>query len=274
MTLFTVNPETCNRDGICAAVCPLGIIDWHKGALPVPTSDAETTCIRCGHCVAVCPTGSLDHRDMPVSACPAVRPELRLEPEQCEHFLRSRRSIRVYRDKPVEREKLAYLIDMARYAPSGINSQGARWLVLGNREELRRLGTIVIDWMHWLQANMPEMAKALHVGRTIERWNAGNDVILRGAPALIVVHAEKDNRMAPSTCTIALTTLELAATSLGLGGCWAGYFNAATTTYPPMMAALGLPEGHQCYGAMMIGYPKFVYHRLPTRKTPVVDWRL
>jgi nitroreductase/NAD-dependent dihydropyrimidine dehydrogenase PreA subunit len=274
MTLFMVNPETCNRDGICAAVCPIGIIDWRAGELPTPSPDAEKSCIRCGHCVAVCPTGSLDHRDMPVSSCPPVRPELRLEAEQCEHFLRARRSIRVYREKPVEQEKLARLIDIARYAPSGINSQGARWLVLANREELYRLSGIVIDWMHWLQANMPEMAQTLHVGRTIERWNAGQDVILRGAPALIVAHAEKDNRMAPSTCTIALTTLELAATSLGLGGCWAGYFNAAANVFPPMMAALRLPEGHQCYGAMMIGYPKFAYHRLPTRKTPVIDWRL
>ena len=274
MTLFTVNPETCNRDGICASVCPLGIIDWTQGELPAPAFDAEQRCIRCGHCVAVCPTASLSHRDMPVAACPPVRPELRLSPEHCEHFLRARRSIRVYKNKPVERDQLARLIDMARYAPSGINSQGARWLVLGNREELHRLAGIVIDWMRWMQANLPEMAQALHVDRTIARWEAGQDGILRGAPAVIVAHAKQDDRMAASTCTIALTYLELAATSLGLGGCWAGYFNAAATTFPPMMAALGLPEGHQCHGAMMVGYPKFAYHRLPTRKTPEIGWRM
>jgi nitroreductase/NAD-dependent dihydropyrimidine dehydrogenase PreA subunit len=274
MTLFTVNPETCNRDGICAAVCPLGIIDWQQGGLPVPSADAETVCIRCGHCVAVCSTASFEHRDMPVSACAPVRPELALSAEHCEQFLRARRSIRVYRKQPVEQEKLARLIDMARYAPSGINSQGARWLVIANREELHRLAGVVIDWMRWLQTEMPDMARGLHVDRAIRRWQDGEDVILRGAPALIVAYAEKDNRMAPSTCTIALTTLELAATSLGLGGCWAGYFNAAATTFPPMIAALGLPEGFQAYGAMMVGSPKFAYHRLPTRKTPEIDWRL
>lgn len=274
MTLFTVNPETCNRDGICAAVCPLGIIDWQQGALPVPSTDAETICIRCGHCVAVCPTASFEHPDMPISACPPVRPELVLSAEHCEQFLRARRSIRVYRKQPVEQEKLARLIDMARYAPSGINSQGARWLVVANREELHRLAGIVIDWMRWLQTEMPDMVRGLHVDRAIRRWQNGEDVILRGAPALIVAYAEKDNRMAPSTCTIALTTLELAATSLGLGGCWAGYFNAAATTFPPMVTALGLPEGFQTYGAMMVGYPKFACHRLPTRKTPEIDWRL
>ena len=274
MELFTVNRETCNRDGICAAVCPYGIIAWSQGAYPAPAADAEQLCIRCGHCVAVCPTGSLHHRDMPVAECPPVRPELRSDPEQCAHFIRSRRSIRVYRERPVERETLARLIDMARYAPSGINSQGARWLVIGDRAELRRLAGLVIDWMCWLQTGMPEIARGMHVERTIGRWRAGAAVILRGAPALIVAHGDRDNRMSLSTCTIALATLELAATSLGLGGCWAGYFNAAAAVFPPLQEALGLPAGHQCFGAMMIGYPQFAYHRLPTRNPPVIDWRM
>ena len=181
---MTINQQTCNRDGICAAVCPIGIIDWTQGALPALAAGGEQSCIRCGHCVAVCPTGSLSHRDMAMDACPPVQPELRLSAEQCEHFLRARRSIRVYTKKPVEQDKLARLIEIARYAPSGINSQGARWLVLGNREELRRLAGIVIDWMHWMVAQMPEAAQALHLGRTLERWNAGHDVILRGAPGV------------------------------------------------------------------------------------------
>ena len=141
MELFAVNSQTCNRDGLCAAVCPLGIIDWSPGAEPTPAVGAEGACIRCGHCVAVCPTDSLSHRDMAVESCPPVRPEWRLSPEQGEHFLRARRSIRVYRDKPVERDALAQLIDVARYAPSGINSQGARWLGLTTiRVPRRELG--------------------------------------------------------------------------------------------------------------------------------------
>jgi hypothetical protein len=40
-----------------------------------------------------------------------------------------------------------------------------------------------------------------------------------------------------------------------------------------MQKALALPEGHQSYGAMMVGYPKFNYHRLPSRKPPPITWR-
>lgn len=274
MELFTVNQQTCNRDGVCAAVCPMGIIDWAPGALPVPAMDAANLCIRCGHCVAVCPTGSFSHRDMPVDVCPPVRPELRCSSEQGEQFFRARRSIRVYRDTPVPRDTLAKLIDIARHAPSGINSQGVGWLVLGDRQELRKLAGMVIDWMEWMRAETPEAAKALHLDRTVERWRAGHDVILRGAPAVIVAHAETANRMAATTCTIALTYLELATTVLGLGGCWAGYFNAAVNAYPPMAEALGLPPGRQCHGAMMVGYPKFAYRRLPVRNPSSIHWRM
>lgn len=274
MELFEVNRQTCNQDGICAAVCPVGIIAFAKGAVPTPVAGAEEICIRCGHCVAVCPTGSLSHRDMAVGDCQPVRPEFRLSVEQGEHFLRDRRSIRVYKKEPVERDKLARLIEIARYAPSGHNSQGAQWLVLGDRDELKRLAGIVVDWMRWMLAHMPELAISLHIDRTLERWEAGSDVILRDAPAVIVAHAEKDNRMAPSTCTIALTYLELAATGMGLGCCWAGYFNAAASSFPPMMEALALPAGHQSFGAMMVGYPKFRYHRLPTRTAPNITWRM
>ncbi|MBW1842106.1 MAG: nitroreductase family protein [Deltaproteobacteria bacterium] len=273
MELFKVNQKTCNQDGICSAVCPVGIIDFQKGEYPTPNAVAETVCIRCGHCVAVCPTGSLSHREMALEECPPIQKALYLTDEQCEQFLRSRRSIRVYKDKPVPREELERLIAVARYAPSGHNSQCAEWLVLSDSEALRNLTENITDWMRWMISNMPEIAVSLGMDGVLKQWEKGIDMILRDAPVVIVAHAEKENMMAPSTCTIALTYLELAAASMGLGCCWAGYFNAAATTFPPMMEALSLPEGHHCFGAMMVGYPKFSYHRLPTRKPPSVTWR-
>ena len=274
MELFAVDHETCNQDGICAAVGPTGIIDFEKGSYPAPSTEAEEICIQCGHCVAVCPTASLSHREMPVDVCPPVQTSLHLTPEHCEHFLRSRRSIRVYKDTPVPKDLLAKLIDVARYAPSGHNAQDAKWLVLENRVALNTLSGIVVDWMRWMVENMSQIALSMHMDRAIQRWEDGADTILRGAPALIIAYGEKENPRATTTCTIALTYLELVATSFGLGGCWAGYFNAAAVHFPPMAEALSLPEGHQSCGAMMVGYPKFRYHRLPLRNAPEIIWRL
>ena len=75
------------------------------------------------------------------------------------------------------------------------------------------------------------------------------------------------------TQEVALACLELAAPSLGLGSCWAGYFYVSAMFFPPMKEALQLPEGNGVYGAMMVGYPKYKYHRIPTRKITNVIWR-
>lgn len=273
MELITVNHETCNQDGICAAVCPAGIIELKEGA-PIPIDDANELCIRCGHCVAICPTGSLAHIDIPLESCTPIVKELGITVEQTEQFLRRRRSIRQYKDKSVDKAELNKLIDIARYAPSGHNLQPVEWLVLGDNAELKRLSGIVVEWMRWMLTNMPDVASSMHMDRTVVRYENGYDVVLRDAPAVIVAHAHKENRVAPAACNIALTYLELASTTMGMGACWAGYFNAAATTFPHMKEALDLPKDHQAFGSMMVGYPKYRYQRMPSRKEPKITWRL
>ena len=274
MDLFEVNQQTCNKDGICAAVCPAKIIDFQKGQCPTPSAEAEEICTRCGHCVAVCPTASLSHSEMPVSKCPPIQKDLHLNAEHCEHFLRSRRSIRVYKDKPASKDDLTKLIEVARYAPSGHNVQKTEWLVFGNRAELHNLAGIIIDWMRWVMENMKELAMFLHMDRSIEGWENGSYNPLRNAPVVIVTHTDKEDIMAPINSSIALTYLELFAPSMGLGTCWAGLFMVAAATFPPMIEALSLPDGHQCYGSMMVGYPKFAYRRLHLRKPPEITFHL
>lgn len=274
MALFSVSEEKCKRDGICAATCPAGLIELKdKDAFPTPIEGAEELCISCGHCVAVCPHGALSLEAMNADDRPPVRKELLPGPEQIEHFLRYRRSVRRYSDKPVDGNLIERLIDIARFAPSGHNLQPVHWMVFEDKGEINRLAEIVVSWMRMMIANQPEMAQPFHLDRVVEAWERGEDRVLRGAPALIVAHGDAAAATTPTSCVIALTYLELAAASFGLGACWAGYFNAAATFFPPMMEALKLPAGHQSFGAMMAGHPTRAYHRLPLRNVPKITWR-
>jgi ferredoxin len=36
MNLLKIDQQSCNQDGICAAVCPSGLIDFHQGGYPAP----------------------------------------------------------------------------------------------------------------------------------------------------------------------------------------------------------------------------------------------
>jgi len=273
MNLFTIDQNKCKQDGICAAECPAGLISFDKGSYPAMREGAEEFCINCGHCVAVCPHGAFSLKTMKPEDCSPVQKNLIPGAESIEHFLVTRRSIRKYKDKPVEKTILSKLIEIASNAPSGHNTQPVNWLVIENTDEVKRLAGLVIDWMRITIKENPAIAVPMHMDRIVAMWEIGKDRICRRAPHVIVAHSEKNQRTAPAACNIALTYLELAAYSMGLGACWAGYFGTAANLYLPMKQALGLPEGHVNFGAMLIGNPQFSFHRVPLRNKPVVTWR-
>ncbi len=273
MSLLTVDQEKCKQDRICLAVCPAKIIEFKtKEAFPTLINGGEELCIRCGHCVAVCPHGAMSHEIMKSEACTPIKDEWLVGPEQMEHSLRARRSIRVYKKKEVEHALLTRLVNIARFAPSGHNMQPVNWLVIYDRDDVRKMSGFVIEWMRHLIKEESPLAATLHMDRVVAAWEDGIDRICRDAPHVIVAYAPEDNRAAPQACTIALTYLELASASHKLGACWAGYFNAAANLWPPMQKALRLPDGHVSFGAMMMGYPKFKYHRLPLRNEAKMAW--
>ncbi|MBI4763167.1 MAG: nitroreductase family protein [Deltaproteobacteria bacterium] len=274
MTLFAVDTKKCRRDGLCVAECPGLLIELiGEEGFPTPIPEAETLCINCGHCVAVCPQGAISLKTMAPKDCLPLRKELNLSPEQAEQFLRSRRSIRCYKEKPVPRDLLNRVIETAGYGPTGGNLQPVRWLVIEETKEVRRLTGLVADWQRsQIQEETDSITKA-RMERIVKAWDQGIDRICRNAPHLIIAHGLSALPASQSSCAIALTYLELAALSLGLGTCWAGYFNTAANSYPPLLKALALPRGHLPYGAMMIGYPKYSYRRIPLRNKPKITWR-
>lgn len=270
--LIEVDSGKCAQDGVCAAVCPKGLINMTEG-MPTPAAGAEGLCVSCGHCVSFCPTGALSHRAMKPEDCQPVLEKLNLSGAQAEQLLKGRRSIRVYEDRAVEKETLKQLIDIARYAPTGMNSQPVGWLVVHDSAEVKRLSSMVIDWMRFVISKEPEMAIAYHLNRIVDDWNLGIDRVCRNAPHIVLAHAPKDMPTSQSACMGALFYLELAALPFGLGACWAGYFHMAAMFWPPMQQALELSDEKYPFGAMMLGYPKYRYLRIPLRREPGIDWR-
>jgi len=274
MSLFTIDPKLCKRDGICVEECPARIIEIGKnGDFPSPVEKAEEICIHCGHCVAVCPHGALSLKTMRPGDCFPIRKETLPRFESTVEFLKSRRSIRAYKENPVKRGTLLTLIDVARYAPSGSNSQPVHWLLIEDKKEVKRLAALVIDWMRLMVKENPEVAVAGRFDRIVQAWDEGIDRIFRGAPHVVVAFGLKTLPAAQPACIIALTYIELAAYAMGLGPCWAGYFMRASQSFSPLIRALDLPEDHQVFGAMMIGYPKHHYYRIPLKDEPKITWR-
>ena len=171
------------------------------------------------------------------------------------------------------RSQLEKLLEIACAAPSAKNEQPWHWTVVADPADVRRFAHMIVEWMRILVRDNPGEESLISFVRAVASWDEGYDRICRGAPHIIIAHAEKTWGFGAEDCALALSLLDLYGTSIGLGTCWAGYFYHAINSHPPLFNALGLPPDHRAFGAMMVGYPKFIYPRIPVRNRPRVTWK-
>lgn len=143
--------------------------------------------------------------------------------------IRTRKSVRAYLDKPVEKQKLERVLEAARLAPSASNRQEWRFVVVTDGEQRRRLAEAA----------------------------AGQRFIAQ-APVVIAACAETDGRIMrcglacyPIDVAIAVDHLTLAAAAEGLGTCWIGAFDPDA-----VRALLGIPKAVVVVGLLPLGYPQ------------------
>jgi nitroreductase/NAD-dependent dihydropyrimidine dehydrogenase PreA subunit len=272
--MLIVDESKCKKDGICAAECPTAIIKLkNKENYPQLVPGGEQACLICGHCVAVCPHGALSHTQVPIRDCPPIKKEFVINEEQAIQFLRSRRSIRFFKDQPVVKEKIQKLIDIARYAPTGSNAQVLKWQVFTDKDEIKDFSKMTVDWMRSEIQKAPDNPRASYLPTIIAAWDFGYDAVLRGAPALVVASAPKEAGSGMVDLTLALSYLELVATTMNLGTCWAGLLQGALLGSSQLKEAVGIPAGHPHHYPMMLGYPQAKYFRLPERKPAKITFR-
>jgi nitroreductase/NAD-dependent dihydropyrimidine dehydrogenase PreA subunit len=268
--MIKVDELLCINCGSCIRACPGGLIA--RKEFPVPIEKGWDLCIDCGHCVAICPTEAMHQRSMGPKDCQEIDIHLIPRWDRVRQYLISRRSVRTYVRKPVEKEKVEQLLDVARYAPNGANRQVIRWFVVNDPAKVRRLAEMTIEWVKAVKEKKPALYQEANMELFVESWDSGEDRICRGAPCVIMACAPKDERTAPAAAMIAIHQIQLAAPGLSLGSTYTGSINTAAQAYPPMVEMLGLPEGYIPHATCVMGYPAEKYQRVPTRKPVNVTW--
>ena len=254
MVSLELNQDHCIRCGRCISVCPQRILGRHTNGSVDVLHGALARCIRCGHCVAVCPKAALTLEHIAPSSLPLIE-DAPLSDLQRDMLFKTRRSTRVYKDDPVDRSVLLKALEEARYAPTASNSEEVAWLLVEGRDRLHDLASRVADWMSTLTGKYRHVASAFH---------AGQDPILRGAPSLILAHGDANTPWNAIDCAAAVSYLELALHSYGIGTCWSGFVIAAANNGVDL--GIPVPEGRKICGGLMIGYPSVQYARVPPRR--------
>ena len=181
--------------------------------------------------------------------------------------IRKRRSIRAYEARPVPRELVNAVIAAGNEAPSAMNSQPWRFVVIEEPAAKRML----------LAAALPQAKQITEQVKDVDperyeiikkRYAELPDPVYYSAPTVIFVIG--NGRYAAHSCPLACENMMLAAHSLGLGTCWVG-FGAMVTEDRDVRKLLDLKEGDAIFGPILLGYPKGEPVRPPKRE-PTMKW--
>lgn len=173
------------------------------------------------------------------------------------------RAMRRLRPDPVPEDLLRKLIDAAHQAPSGSNTQNARWLIVRDPEQKAKLAEVNRkSVMAYTSSNPPSTphfddAKRERM-RDAVKWQAEH---LHDAPALVFACLDM-GRTPPDRFWLGANSggsiwpgvqnLLLAARAHGLGACLTTLIFADR---PAVKEILGLPEGIEPFGMIPVGYP-------------------
>jgi nitroreductase len=139
---------------------------------------------------------------------------------------------RFYGEKPVSKEQLLKLIDLARLSPSGANKQPLKYIVINDNST----NTLIFDNIFW--------------AGYLKDWTGPS---LEERPtAYIIMLRDKDISKAPSMDEgIAAQSIFLGAREAGLGGCFIGSFKK-----DELIKGLNIDEKYEIALVIALGFPK------------------
>ncbi len=290
MSSIMIDPERCKRCGNCVRECPETVFE-QRDAASAPEVLREHLCIACGHCVALCRSDAVAHAEFPPRTLHPITLELMPGPANLMELLRARRSARAFKDTPVERSLLEKVIEAARLAPTAHNYQGTQYIVVQDRQVLKQAADMTaaflgktarllrnpaIRTLYGLVAKH-ELKSAMGMLENFEHLEAaakqGGDKVLRGAPCLLLFHADPGLAYPDKSAQLAVQNAALLCVTLGLSSFYTGYLVGGCEHLRQLRRLLGVPAGHRVYAGLAIGYPKFTFHQWPDRKPAEVLWR-
>lgn len=284
MAEIKIDSEKCTGCGACVDVC--NVTHVYKMQEKKAIVSSERRCWQCGQCVAVCPVDAIEHSDFPLEECPPIAKYADEEIARMDAVMQSRRSVRVFKNKPVERSVIEDLVKKASGAPSAKNRQAVDWIAIDDVEKIASLReqtiAVLVEAARELRVKAEDESLSeasqrenLMYAKSLEflqrRQDRGEDALFYDAPVLLLAHVP-EGEFGEADAVYAGYGLMLAAHLQGLGTCQIGYFGVALDQDASLQDEVGVPEGREIKLAMIIGYQKYRYRREIPRRMPDVKW--
>ena len=278
--LHSVDSETCKGDGICVDICPeqvLRILDDKA----VTVESRAGHCILCGQCVAVCPNEALQMTKLPAKDFEDLaKPPFGYG--EFFDFVRLRRSVRVFKDKPVERGLTEKILAAAATAPMGFPPHSTEVVVIDKQEELDfLLKELIKDYASMVRGFSSPLGRAmirLSAGaenywvlkdRIVEQvryaneayYRDGTDLYMYRAPVLMLFHGNRRAHSYEENAHLVCHHAMLASVSLGLGTTIIGLIPPIVDHSKALRKSYGIPKQNKVVTSLIIGHPKYKYKK-------------
>ena len=157
------------------------------------------------------------------------------------HTIYERRSVRKFKNNPIDKLHIEQLIAAGRMAPSAMNKQSWKFYVLTNKEKIKLYSSEI--------SNVVKNVLHLTLKTSIDKES---DPIFHGAPVVIFITAPKDNEWSSLDIGMCSQNIMLAARSLGYDSCPIGLAKAMDKT--KVYGELKIPTSEEIKLALVIGY--------------------
>lgn len=188
--------------------------------------------------------------------------------------IKTRRSIRSYSEKKLAREVIEEIINAGKYAPSAEDRQPWRFIVITNRDFIKKLSEEVKRQIEKVLKNKRKWRKKfneLNDNRMILFLSAvvksKRDSIFFDAPAVIFIVTD-EMMFNDESCACCAQNMMLSAWSMGIGSCWIGFARFLELNRS-IIEEIGVPEGYHISACLTFGYPEKVPK--PSMRKPTAD---
>jgi len=286
-----IDYSKCKSCRLCINVCPSKILDIDENNKTFFRDERKHICLECGHCMAICSTQAITVNSMTYENNFEVIPKNTINYSQFHNFLKTRRSVREFKNKPVEDEKLQQIIDAVSTAPFGTQNDGVQISVVTNKELISESIPLMADFydklVKWFKNPMMRFIIKKKVGK--ETYNTISNhlmpmaklghysaktynAITRDAPAILIFHAKPDAEEHTEDAHICNTIAMLSAHSIGLGATIIGLIGPAVNKSAELKKMYKIPEKNEVITSLIVGYPKYKYLYSLKRNRQKVIW--
>ena len=164
-------------------------------------------------------------------------------------LLKSRRSIRDFQDKEIPESIVNEIIQDTCLAPTASNRQPCRFIIIRNREQIKKLSDeSKRNLLDDLARNPDLPLKQYEAALRDAQFN-----VFYNAPCLVYVIGHRDVYSLEVDCGLTVAYFMFAATSRGLGTCWVGL--GAHIRDRGILGEIGVPDDCRIVAPIILGYP-------------------